>query len=759
LQRLRRVTLLVAVASLAAVGAFAALYMVHRLGGSLSVTGQPLIWYEAPPWEPPGVSVTVSAVPVSASLASTGNGVAVLYDHNTSASIGLLGYLPDIAAGGAANVSASLLLLNATGDDLLVPLRVLLVQYRYTSLGLGYYLIVVEVVDSTYVLLPNGSLIGIAREVDSYYLYDSYTNSATYINSTNQNTTCTTRLTPLAAVVLNATVLQNASTSMPRLYINGRLFCSHNASRVTGMTTYASAAYIYIGPDNATATYRLIGDRLAYWATNATTAITQRLGFDDGTAAGVYLVAFNDTAAVPLPLDGSLGFYTAPGGGGPVLETYTSLPNATTVYTMLESNISCSAAYRGVTRPVLLANEDPVDYRNATVHIVLNSTNFPDWSLLEPDGGDIYFTDASGHPIPYWIESIDTGASYASIYIRVPRLPANGYSIVYMHYGGANPYPDYNSREKALYIFYEDFTRYTSFADLLSTGRWVVVNASAIIAVNSTGLYVANGNHTFALRSVARLYPPFVLRYELAACRNQSSDWDSGVAIGWDNESEYVAFLDDIGGTSYVATFMAIAERIDQPAWTNADYINQARQDNDYTVFHTYQVNVTLGGDTFTDLSDGRNNTDDYYSSRKIVQDYGNISGYIWLVNDGDTRDNCAVYRRIEAQVNATARYYILDPLEPIVEQRIASTNGTVTGPILATGYGAATGTAGPLALQANASAPLGNLSEIRLLYLLPPGNGAQCTVSTDNPYGLSTSGDPFSLQVLLTYTGRLENP
>ena len=72
---------------------------------------------------------------------------------------------------------------------------------------------------------------------------------------------------------------------------------------------------------------------------------------------------------------------------------------------------------------------------NWLVAIKLDSNNF-DFSKTQPSGADIRFTDSDGITLlDYWIEYYDTSEQEATIWVKIPLVPANQTKSIYMWYG------------------------------------------------------------------------------------------------------------------------------------------------------------------------------------------------------------------------------------------------------------------------------------------------------------------------------------
>ncbi|MFA4798538.1 DUF2341 domain-containing protein [Pyrococcus kukulkanii] len=110
--------------------------------------------------------------------------------------------------------------------------------------------------------------------------------------------------------------------------------------------------------------------------------------------------------------------------------------------------------------PVVIRNPNSYDLVDFQVKIVLTDENF-DFSLAKPDGSDVRFVDAEGNSLPYFIQ--EWTATRAVVWVRVPEIPANGETTIYMLVG--NPSATSESDPKEVFDFYqwdtfEEFTAY-----------------------------------------------------------------------------------------------------------------------------------------------------------------------------------------------------------------------------------------------------------------------------------------------------------
>lgn len=84
---------------------------------------------------------------------------------------------------------------------------------------------------------------------------------------------------------------------------------------------------------------------------------------------------------------------------------------------------------------------------------------------MKTDFSDLRFTDSNGQSlIPYWIEKYVTSVS-ATIWVKVPSIPASGTARVYMYYG--NPAAISIGNGSATFEFFDDFA-----GTVLDTEKW-----------------------------------------------------------------------------------------------------------------------------------------------------------------------------------------------------------------------------------------------------------------------------------------------
>jgi len=125
-------------------------------------------------------------------------------------------------------------------------------------------------------------------------------------------------------------------------------------------------------------------------------------------------------------------------------------------------------------RPVTITEQSGNDLTDYQVLVELNSTNF-NFAHAQSNGEDIRFTDEEGNLLDYWIEEWDAVNETAKVWVKVPLIPANGTTNLYMYYG--NPSASSESDGEATFIRVIDGV----------VGSWHFDEGSGDIAYDSSG--------------------------------------------------------------------------------------------------------------------------------------------------------------------------------------------------------------------------------------------------------------------------------
>ncbi|AEM39295.1 protein of unknown function DUF2341 [Pyrolobus fumarii 1A] len=84
---------------------------------------------------------------------------------------------------------------------------------------------------------------------------------------------------------------------------------------------------------------------------------------------------------------------------------------------------------------VVINNPNAFDIYNYTLRIVLGADNITSDYLSSPlFGKDIRVLDDKGNRIPFWVEKADPAVPVIVLWVRVPYLPANGNTTIYIYY-------------------------------------------------------------------------------------------------------------------------------------------------------------------------------------------------------------------------------------------------------------------------------------------------------------------------------------
>ena len=150
-------------------------------------------------------------------------------------------------------------------------------------------------------------------------------------------------------------------------------------------------------------------------------------------------------------------------------------------------------------RVITITERSGSNWTDYQVPIELDSTNF-NFSHTRSDGGDIRFTDTAGNLLPYWIESFDASAQTAKIFVKVPSLPANSSTVIYMYYDNpsASDASDGNMTFKTFDDF-EDNEGNTTFSFDFVERTSSDVEAHQAVATDGTYFYTTAGDDNLHL--------------------------------------------------------------------------------------------------------------------------------------------------------------------------------------------------------------------------------------------------------------------
>jgi len=105
-------------------------------------------------------------------------------------------------------------------------------------------------------------------------------------------------------------------------------------------------------------------------------------------------------------------------------------------------------------RKITITEQSGNNLSDYQVRIDLDATNF-DFSHFLNEGKDLRFTDASKNLLQYWVEKMDIAAEEATIWVKVPSIPANSSVNIYMYYGSSEI--DSASDGRVCFDFFDDF--------------------------------------------------------------------------------------------------------------------------------------------------------------------------------------------------------------------------------------------------------------------------------------------------------------
>ncbi|GAB6101523.1 hypothetical protein JCM16138_07460 [Thermococcus atlanticus] len=231
-----------------------------------------------------------------------------------------------------------------------------------------------------------------------------------------------------------------------------------------------------------------------------------------------------------------------------------------------------------------------VDYQ---VAIMLDGSNF-DFSKASANGSDVLVEDMNGNPLPYWIEEWNSSESRAKIWVKVPRIPANGEVGVKLVYG--DPSVESRSNGDEVFEFFDEFI----YVDengiaVYDPDKWSVLYGTWVVEdgkLSPSGYYssvidtIYTKTYTMTDGIVEMKFSP--LKTRCAYCYNVGT----GLIVRY-NTTAGDTYLFNAGGYGY-AYEIATWPRIPQPYW------NVVNKTGSYGVLQhdvDYRFMATLVGD------------------------------------------------------------------------------------------------------------------------------------------------------------------
>jgi hypothetical protein len=177
---------------------------------------------------------------------------------------------------------------------------------------------------------------------------------------------------------------------------------------------------------------------------------------------------------------------------------------------------------------ITITNSTANSLTDYQVKISIDSSKATFWANVKSDGGDIRFKDLNNNLIFYWVESFDYTGKTASIWVKVPSIPASGSTKVYLDFGDSSLSSLSNIdnvMDTGLRYFYYDGTNFNTYrgndidTNIYHTWSGVVQikgnsweDQSDNVSIRWEGWVKAkgSGNHTFYCKSDdgQRLYVP-----------------------------------------------------------------------------------------------------------------------------------------------------------------------------------------------------------------------------------------------------------
>ncbi len=241
--------------------------------------------------------------------------------------------------------------------------------------------------------------------------------------------------------------------------------------------------------------------------------------------------------------------------------------------------------------PITVSNGNGTGLTDFQVKVVIDTQTPIGAGKMNSDGSDIRFTTSDGKlVIPHWVET-GINSPTTTIWVKVPSIPANGTTTIYMNYGQSSATDMSNS--EAVFDFFDDFE-----GTSLDTSKWdIVTNGGTYSVANSEVLLdpADNANNAVALVSKQTFTENIIIEEKLRT--NTDTYWDvalsttptSATSWHWQEVTTHRGYalitqkLNDPGKFDLVKRNDTDAYQLCSSAWACGSYVGS----------------YTVGADTF----------------------------------------------------------------------------------------------------------------------------------------------------------------
>ncbi len=249
---------------------------------------------------------------------------------------------------------------------------------------------------------------------------------------------------------------------------------------------------------------------------------------------GRLVAALNITPEAVVPPGGLTPVQAAlpplPPGPYTLRVTGTAGASAATLVVLSATNTTAWLSGWSYRIPIIFYNPSSV-YLDYTVNVTLNSTNFPGWEIVKPDGSDIRFTASDGVTLlPFKILYWNPPARKAVIAVNIGDLPPHSRKLIYLYYGNPRAQPVYYSDSEVY-----EFIGEAGTININDKGGWVRFKGHySEPPVVIASIMTFNGRQPAVVRIMNLSTTGFFIRIEEYP---QQYYWDQGrhlnETVGW----------------------------------------------------------------------------------------------------------------------------------------------------------------------------------------------------------------------------------